>query len=180
MLEQAQQQADSLRKEAEARGYEEGLRRAAVDADRKLKEEAELRAKDSLQLIRQAVSHLHEVHQQWMQEYAESLSTIALAAAERLLHRKLKDEPDLLAVWAQAALHSTRTAASLTLAVHPETLAQIGPLLDELLAAPDLPEQTHVVPDQSVGRSEVVVRQDGGEIHAGLQAQLERLQEVLS
>ena len=64
--------------------------------------------------------------------------------------------------------------------MHPETLAQLGQAIDELLASPDLPEQTHVQPDESVSRSDVVVRQAGGEIRAGLQTQLERLEEMLS
>ena len=52
--------------------------------------------------------------------------------------------------------------------------------LDEMLAAPDLPEKTRVVPDESVGRTEVVVRQSGGEIQAGLEAQLRRLEELFA
>jgi flagellar assembly protein FliH len=63
---------------------------------------------------------------------------------------------------------------------HPETLAQLGRSFDELVASSDLPEQTHVEPDESVERNEIVVRQNGGDIHAGLQAQLQRLEEMLS
>ena len=68
----------------------------------------------------------------------------------------------------------------LTLAVHPETLAELGVALDQLLAGPDLPEQTHVEPDESVDRNTVIIRQHGGEINAGLTAQLRRLEELLS
>lgn len=180
MLAEAESQAEQLRKDAEARGYQEGLARAAVDADQKLQEEAEVRAKDGLKLIRQAVEKLHLVHQQWMTQYGKSLTTIALAAAERIVGRKLQEEPQLLVQWADDALRSTRSSTSLTLAVHPETLAQLGQSLDELLASPGLPEETHLVPDESVARSDVVVRQTGGEIHAGMQAQLKRLEEMLS
>jgi len=74
---------------------------------------------------------------------------------------------------------STRSAQRLSVAVHPETLVDLGEKLDQLLASPDLPEATQVVPDASLGRSDVVVRQTGGEIHAGLDAQLERLAELL-
>ncbi len=82
--------------------------------------------------------------------------------------------------WAGDALRSTRAASSLTLAVHPETLAQLGQAFDELLVSSELPEQTAVEPDESVDRNAVVVRQNGGEIEAGLQAQLQRLEELLS
>ena len=145
-----------------------------------MKQEAEQRAQQSLALIRQAVGKLHEVHHDWMRQYSQTLSAIALAAAERVIRRKLDSEPELLVTWAEEAVRSARSATQLTLAVHPETLVQLGQSLDELLAAPDLPEQTHVEPDESVPRNEVIVRQPGGEIHAGLVAQLGRLEEMLS
>ena len=65
------------------------------------------------------------------------------------------------------------------MAVNPETLALLGQEFDEMLSMPGMPEQTRVIPDESVAPTEVVVRQTGGEIRAGLEAQLERLSEVL-
>lgn len=67
----------------------------------------------------------------------------------------------------------------LTVAVHPETLAELGTLLDDLVASPEYPTNTHVVPDETLEMTDVVVRQDGGEIQAGLRTQLERLSEIL-
>ena len=49
-----------------------------------------------------------------------------------------------------------------------------------MVASSELPEQTLVVADEAVERQGVVVRQDGGEIDAGIQTQLERLREMLS
>jgi flagellar assembly protein FliH len=115
-----------------------------------------------------------------MQQYSDVLSRTALAAAEKIVMRKLDHEPEILVQWAAEAVRSTRAASNLTVAVHPESLAQLGPEFDQLLASPDLPEQTHVEPDESVDRHSVVVRQRGGSIDAGLQAQLDRLQELLS
>jgi len=180
MLDEATKQAEAIRREADERGYNAGLERAAVDADKKLKEEAEARASNGLKLINQAVQQLHTIHEQWMQQYAQSLTRISLAAAERIVTKRLEDEPDLLVRWAGEALRSTRAATRLTLAVHPETLAQLGQAFDELLASSDLPEKTHVEPDESLDRDSVVVRQTGGDIEAGLQAQLRRLEELLA
>lgn len=179
LLSKAQEQAEQMRKQADQRGYQEGLQRAQVDADEKLRKRAEARAKQQLALIRGATEQLHRSHGEWMQQYGEALSGIALAAAERIVRSRLEQEPELLVRWADEALRSTRTASRLTVAVHPETLAELGPLFDELLASSDLPEQTHVEPDESLTRSEVVVRQSGGEIRAGLEAQLSRLEEML-
>lgn len=180
MLDEAAAEADRLRKDAEQRGYDDGLARAAVDADKKLKAEAESRARNGLQLIQQAVQQLHSAHEDWMQQYEQSLTQIALSAAERIVLGRLDRERDLLIKWARAALQSTRAATSLTLGVHPETLAQLGQSFDQLLASSELPEQTVVEPDESVDRNTVVVRQEGGEVVTGLQTQLERLEELLA
>ena len=114
-----------------------------------------------------------------MQSYADSLNTIALAAAERIVRRELSIDPQLIVSWARQAISSARAASQLTVAVNPETLAMLGPALDDMLSSHDLPEQTFVEPDSSVGPTEVVVRQTGGEIQAGLYAQLKRLEELL-
>ena len=180
MLAQAQQQAETIRAEAKQSGYEQGLAQAKEEIDQRIMEEAEIRARDGLQRLQQAVQQLHRIHETWMQDYADRLSSIAIAAAERVVMQRLDKERDLLVRWADEALRSTRSANRLTLAVHPETLAELGGALDQLLAAPDLPEQTHVEPDESVDRNSVIVRQHGGEINAGLMTQLRRLEEMLS
>ena len=179
MLAQAKLDAQQYRQEAEKQGYEEGLKRATVDADKKRRAEAEQLAKEQLGLIRSATAQLHQTHQAWMQQYAEVLTTIAIEAAQRIVRRQLDQDREILVRWADDALRSTRSASKLVLAVHPETLAELGQTLDELLASPDLPEQTHVEPDESLAKSDIVVRQAGGDIQAGLQAQLDRLTEML-
>jgi len=180
MMEQAHRDAERIRGEAEQRGYRDGEARAEADFKAKVAEAAEQRAQDQLATLRHAVTQMQATYRGWMDDYAASLQTIALAAAERLVGRRLEAEPELLLRWAEEALRSTRAAPQLTLAVSPETLAELGQTIDELLASPDLPEQTHVEADETLSRSDVVVRQSGGEIRAGLEAQLDRLREMLA
>lgn len=179
ILEQAKRDVDEIRKAAEQRGYQEGLERAAVDADKKLKAEAEQQAKASTQVMQQAVAKLHDTFADWMEQYSSVLTNIAISATEKIVQRRLIDEPELLVSWAGEAMHSTRSATRLTLVLHPETLAQIGPSIESLVASPGLPEETHIEADETLAKNAVVVRQNGGEVHAGLTAQLQRLQELL-
>ena len=179
MLAKAQQDVEGIHKAAEERGYQQGLDRAAIDAKKKLQSEAEQQAKSSTLVMEQAVKQIRDTHSKWMECYGEVLTETALAAAERIVQRRLKDEPELLVAWAKEALYSTRSAVSLTLVVHPETLAQAGPAFEAMVMAPGLPENTHIETDENLGLNDVVVRQAGGEIQAGLTAQLERLTELL-
>lgn len=180
MIDEATTQGEQIRKKAEADGYQEGLKRAAVDAETKLQNAAELRAKEAVQVLSQAVQQMHKEYEGWMQQYSQTLNRIALAAAQRIVRKKLDDEPEILVRWAEEALTSTRAATRLTLAVHPETIAQLGEALDLMLVSPGLPEQTHVEPDETLPRDSVVVRQLGGDIDAGLEMQLKRLETMLS
>jgi flagellar assembly protein FliH len=176
----ANRQADQLRRSAEQRGYQQGLERGSIDAEAKIQETAEQRARTGLDLVRSAVDQMYEAHEQWMCQYAESVGEIAIAATSRILRTQLDRQPQLIVGWAEDAVRSVRSACELTVAVHPETLAQLGQALDEMLSSPDLPENTRVVPDESVGPTEVAVRQSGGEIQAGLEAQLRRLEELFT
>ncbi|NND97009.1 MAG: flagellar assembly protein FliH [Pirellulaceae bacterium] len=180
ILAEARKEAESIRNDAQKQGFDEGLRLAAIDAETKLQAAAQQRAQTGLDLVQSAVDQLHTAHQQWMQDFAASLTTIALSASERIVARELTYDPRLIVSWAQQAVGSARSACRLTVAVHPETLVLLGESLDEMLSSPDLPEQTCVEPDDSVGHTEVVVRQTGGEIRAGLMAQLKRLEELLA
>ncbi|MCM2372813.1 FliH/SctL family protein [Aporhodopirellula aestuarii] len=206
MLAAARKQAEQLRATAREQGHTEGTKAAISDIEQRINREAEAKAKNQVESLRKAVLQMKQQYDDWMRQYAEVLTVTAIAAAERLTRSQLhlpnseegyvptesglavsdasgqaSDEPaeHLLVRWAREALHSTRSASRLTLAVHPDTLAQLGRALDELLAHPDLPEQSVVVPDETLKVGDVVVRQDGGEISAGLDAQLSRLREEL-
>lgn len=179
MIQQAESDAEAIRQAAQKQGHQEGLRKAEAEIEQKIKIQGDRRAKDELKLIQNAVQQMHENYSQWMSHYSELLHGIALAAAEKVTRRKLEQESDLLLTWVSEAVMSTRSASRLSVAVHPETLVDLGEKLDALLASPDLPESTQVVPDATLGLADVVVRQTGGEIHAGLQAQLDRLVELL-
>lgn len=180
MLEQAKRDAEQLRAEAERKGYEEGLSRAEKDFDQKLQEQSEAKAKSQLALLHSGAQQVRDQYQAWLEQYADALNTVALSAAERLVGDELQRRRELLVGWTKEALQSTRSAATLTVAVHPETLAELGESLDKLLASPEFPEQTHVEADESVDRTEVIVRQPGGDIQAGLLARMDRLREMLS
>ncbi len=180
MMEQAQQEVKKIHQAADQRGYQEGLKRAAAEEERKVREQSEERAREGLGLISQAVQQLHVMYEQWMQQYAKSLHHIAIESAQLVVRNRLEKEPDLLVQWAADALRFTRSSTQVVLAMHPETLAMLGPAFDEMLNASDLPEQTTIEPDESVARDSVVVRQEGGDIQAGLQSQLARLGELLT
>lgn len=188
MLEAARQQAELIKSSAHEAGYAEGWQAAADEIEARVDGHAEQKAKAHVESLHAAVVQMTQQYEDWMKRYAAVLTTTAIAAAEQLTRSQLTlphegahtDAGEHLIVrWAREALHNTRSANRLTLAVHPDTLDQLGPALRALLAHSDLPEESGVIADGTLGVGDVVVRQDGGEIHAGLDAQLQRLREEL-
>ncbi|TWT66111.1 FliH/SctL family protein [Allorhodopirellula solitaria] len=197
MLEQAREQAEEIKANAHAAGYAEGQRVAEATIESQVDRRAEEKAKMHVESLHTAVVQMKGQYDAWMRQYADTLADTAIGAAERLTRSQLgfadgsrdrvanpaESAPDavghLIVRWAREALHSTRSAQRLTLAVHPETRAQLGPALTELIAHADLPEQSAIIADETLCIGDVIVRHDGGEIHAGLDAQLKRLREQL-
>lgn len=201
VLEAARVEGEKIKAQARKEGHTEGVKAAIAEIDKRIAKEADTKAHAQIQALRNAVMQMRNQYNTWMAQYAEVLTQTSLAAAERLTRQEIRlpnasllaVQPDsgavngnpppakehLLVRWAREALHSTRSAGKLTLAVHPDTLAELGKSFDELLADPDLPEQAVVIPDETLTVGDVVVRQDGGEIRAGLDAQLQRLREEL-
>lgn len=188
MLEAARQQSELIKSRAHEAGYAAGWQAAADEIEAHVDHHAEHKAKAHVESLHAAVVQMARQYEDWMNSYAAALTNTAIAAAEQLTRSQLnslgKDvhsgaDEHLILRWAREALHNTRSASRLTLAVHPDTLAQLGPALHSLLAHSDLPEKSSVIADETLGVGDVVVRQDGGEVHAGLDAQLERLREEL-
>jgi len=175
----AQAEIARLRKEAHAEGLRLGREAAAAEAETKLRKAVDARVGEHGAAVRSMVQQIATMHEQWLKSYADSLVSMAIAVAERIIRGKLQREPEIILRWASESLAAARSANRLTVAVHPETLGELGQSLDELLRHPGLPEDTSIVPDESVPREGVVVRQVGGEVMATLESQLGRLQELL-
>lgn len=176
----AQAELEQLRAKAYEEGLQAGRQAAQQEADQKLRRAVDARIGQHGVAVQSMVQQIGEIHQQWMQSFADSLVSTSMAVADRVVRSRLQREPEIVLLWASEALAASRSANRLTVAVHPETLAELGQSLDELLRHPGLPEDTSIIPDESVPRDGVVVRQLGGEVVATLESQLGRLNELLN
>ncbi len=176
---EAEVEIAALRAKAHADGYAAGRDEATRDAEVRFQAAVEAGIAQHGAAMQAMVQQIAQQHEQWMQQYRDTLVSLVVAVSEKVLRGRLEREPEIILRWASEALTAARTAERLCVAVHPETLAQLGPALDELLNQPGLPEDTSIIPDESVLLDSVVVRQLGGEVTVTLQSQLQRLQELL-
>jgi len=170
---------ERLRKEAHEEGLRAGRAAAVAEAETKLRKAVDARVGEHGAAVKTMVQQIAKMHDEWLKSYADTLVSMAIAVSERVIRGRLDREPQILLRWATESLAAARSANRLTVAVHPETLAELGQSLDELLRHPGLPEDTSIVPDESVPKAGVIVRQVGGEVVATLETQLGRLQELL-
>lgn len=175
----AKAEIERLRTEAQEEGLKAGRVAAAAEAETRLRKAVDARVGEHGVAVKSMVQQIAKMHDEWLKSYADTLVSMVVAISERVLRGKLDREPEILLRWASESLAAARSANRLTVAVHPETLGELGQSLDELLRHPGLPEDTSIVPDESVPRAGVVVRQVGGEVVATLETQLGRLQELL-
>jgi flagellar assembly protein FliH len=179
MLADAKTQADKLRVDAQAEGLADGRKQAEQEAEKKLQMALQQRMGEHAGAVKSMVQQIADQHNQWLKDYADSIVSLVIEISERVVRARLDREPEILVRWAADALSSARSAQRLSVSVHPETLAELGQDLDQLIRTPGLPENSMVLPDESVSRTGVVVRQLGGEVDAGLNSQLETLRQLL-
>ena len=182
LIEEARQQAQRIARQARAEGFAAGQKLGAADAEKKIQAAAAAKTAADLETLQATAVAQRESFDRWMTHYAGVLGEIVVAAVQKVTLRDLSapsGDRHLVVRWAEQAVASVRAAQSLRLAVHPQTLADLGDHLDRLMADPHLPEDTAVVPDDSLALGDVVVRQPGGEIHAGLSGRIAQLVDAL-
>lgn len=180
MLAEAKVEAENIRELARKEGYQAGLKTAERDVADRIERDATVKSQHQIERLQEAVKKLHHTHEEWMQDCAESLSGLAITIAERVVKHQLAESHDVILGWIQEALSSTRLSRNVTLCLHPETLREIGDTLESIVSQLEgVPEQVELISDSQLDRYEVVVTQSGGQICAGLNAQLGRLGELL-
>ena len=180
MLAEAEAEAEQIRETARLEGYQIGLKEAEERIAKEINEQAEIKAKEKLDRLHDSVTELYSVHGEWMKQYADSLTQLATAIAERVVRQQLHSSPDIILQWVQESLSQLRLSSEIKLTLHPDTMSEIGESLEIMIRNEGRIEEIELASDPSLGRHEVMVSQEQGEIHAGMMAQLNRLGDMLS
>ena len=180
MLAEAEAEAEQIRETARLEGYQIGLKEAEERIAKEINEQAEIKAKEKLDRLHDSVTELYSVHGEWMKQYADSLTQLATAIAERVVRQQLHSSPDIILQWVQDSLNQLRLSSEIKLTLHPDTMSEIGESLEIMIRNEGRIEEIELASDSNLGRHEVMVSQEQGEIHAGMMAQLNRVGDMLS
>jgi flagellar assembly protein FliH len=168
LLAQATLEAQELRDQARAEGFEEG-RAAGLEAGSEAIEAAK-------RTLAEAARDLAELREQTAEAVERDAIELGLALAGKIIPAALLAQPEVVAYAVQGALRRVSGQRALAVLVSPEDLETVRAALGE--HQPGSAEPFDLQADPSVQRGGAIVRTTEGEIDAQVQTQLERAAEV--
>jgi flagellar biosynthesis/type III secretory pathway protein FliH len=181
--EAATDEANRIRVEAEAIGRTEGEQAGRAEGERSGHAEAMVAASTSLGELQEAwTSSLITWSQHQAADLAaarEDVVALALAIAERVVHRTIACDPDVAVRQTAAALDLLAEARAVRVSVNAEDRARIDEALPELVRALSGDARVQLVDDERVTPGGVIVHSGDGVIDARIAVQIERIAEAL-
>ena len=175
IVEEAQQQADSIRKNSEKAGREA----AEAAIDRILDEKVAKQMQTLTPALEQAVRQVEDSRQEWLRAWETRTVKLACQIAQRIVQRELKSDPELPLQWIQESLQLCGNAAEIYVRLHPTDHATLGSQVEKLSETFCPAAEAKIVADSSVGLGGCRVDTEFGSVDQQIETQLERIAQEL-
>jgi flagellar biosynthesis/type III secretory pathway protein FliH len=173
---QAQQEATTIRQQAE----QEGKRTAQQQLDKLIDERLGKRVESLLPVVRETVKQIELERHTWLGEWEQNLIRLSVAIAERIVRRELSTRPEISLDWIREAMELAKGSPEVRLHLNPADQQAWGGEISQLTKEFAKLATTEVVPDSSVSRGGCRIETRYGSIDQQLEAQLDRIREELS
>jgi flagellar assembly protein FliH len=168
----ARAEAEQIR----ARAYEEGL--AAGHAAGM--EEARASVESAIGALSQVQRDLLRARDERAEELERMAAELAVAIAEKVLAGTIAAKPEVVLDVIRGALRQLDERRSLTVLVNPADIEIVSAAIDELIAGAGGAASYELYAERRIGRGGAVVRTPEGELDASIDAQLERVREIVA
>jgi flagellar assembly protein FliH len=170
LIETARNRVQAIEDAARAEGFAHGEHdaRAAVDAE----------MTELLESMRGLVEMAREERHKIIESAEDEIVRLALAVAERVVHRQITVDPETVVEIARNAIARVVDRERIVVRVHPADLETLKEHRERLLSGPEA-ERLHIVEDQRVDRGGVVIETEGGTIDAKISTQLREARRLL-
>jgi flagellar biosynthesis/type III secretory pathway protein FliH len=125
------------------------------------------------------LEQLEHLRQDIMRKNEEHLVAVAVAAAERVIHREIQCDPAIVVNIVQAALGAAAELDSVTLALHPDDLSLVQEEAEDLTAKFDHVRTFKFVAEAGVERGGCIVRTPCGDVEGRIPLQFEAVVEAI-
>lgn len=187
IIDEAERKAAHLTANAEQIGHAQGLASGMAEGL------AQGRREGREQALQEGRAELAEMSKRWTEsiidwdarrdrlfdEAREDVLRFAFAMGERIVHRLIRADAEIVRDQMIAALKHLSRPTALQISVHPDDRAVIETVLPEVAAALGRGTHVHLHDDPSIDRGGCVVATAGGYVDASLATQLDRMAEAL-
>jgi flagellar assembly protein FliH len=175
IVQQAHQQAEQIRRQAEAAG-----RKAAEAAiERVLDERVGKRMETLLPALEHLVAEMNDTKAQLLGRWEQSGLKVATAIAERIIRRELAQDPHITLDLIADTLRLAAGMTEISLHISPTDYENLGTQITRLAETIGHLAPSAIVADADVTPGGCLVRTKFGEIDQQIEAQLRRIEEEL-
>lgn len=160
----------AIESEAHDRGYEAGDKAARAAADAEMA--------DMLETMRGLIDVARSERKRFVEGAEAEVVRLAIAVAERVVHRQLEVDGETIVGIARHALQRLVGRERVTVRVNPADVEMLRGHREALLAVQDV-ESLRIVEDQRVDRGGVVIETESGTIDAKVSTQAREARRVL-
>ena len=179
ILREAEEAAAGIHEEAKQRGYRAGEAAAADDIEARVQRRAKELSTQSLGRLEKMVADIASAESRYLHDYADRLGRLIVDAVQTVCGKAFAADPEILLRWAADAIAQVHAGRSVRIVVNPETLAVLAAPLETLVTAGGSGMDIQIVPSEDVAPSDLIIRQEGGEVRAGLDDQISELARLL-
>ena len=187
MIREAQSESQRLIGEAAGKGHEEGVQSGIEEGYRRGAEEARGQVLEEYTSVLQSLQERWiEAMNRWESERSEMLLsareeilTFAFVLAEKIVHRAIEFDPDVVKDQVVAALRLITNPTSVRIVVNPQDRELLEYALPEIIKRIHVLEHIELLEDESLLRGGCRVITKGGEIDATIDTQFTRIVETL-
>jgi len=176
VLERARAEADEIRRQA----HEEGLAAGLAAAQASSQHRGDEPARSTATVLGGLVQQIERARAEWLLRWERNLIDLAVAMAERIVRREVREHPQLALELVRESLELAAGCARIRLTLHPEDLAALNVPIRQLAQQLGRVAETELVADAALQRGECRVTTDHGEIDQRFATQLARLIEELA
>jgi flagellar assembly protein FliH len=176
ILREAQQQANSIRKQAES----EGQRAAQQHAEKLIDTKLAGQMQSLLPALQKVVQELAQARQVWQQHWERDAVAVAIQIAERIVRRELAIRPEISVELVREALDLATGSPEITILMHPQDVQALGEEVEKVVASMRSAGTTRIVGDSAISPGGCRVETRFGSIDQQIQVQLKRIEEELS
>ncbi len=179
ILQNAEREADRLRKQAEADGRAAAEQNAQQRIDQQTKHLVQQQLQTALPALKQAIEAITQSRNAWLLRWEGQAVRLSSAIARKLIRCELTRQPEIPLKLVREALELAAGSPRLCLRLHPDDCARWGPAAATIAGQLSRLATLETIPDDQVPPGSCILETEHGVVDQSWTSQLARIEEEL-